>query len=86
MNVLVLLLLSYIYIYIYINIAVFYVEFAKKMVLFFLFTPQFFIQKFISILHLKRTGMNKDEQVKNLKPLFEAEKFAIISLLLHLDA
>ena len=46
----------YIYIYIYIcvkSITIFYVEFTKKMILFFLFTPQFFIRKFISLLHLK---------------------------------
>ena len=30
----------------------------KKIILFSLFTPQFFIQKFISILHVKWTGMN----------------------------
>ena len=30
-------------------------------------TSQFFIQKFISILHVKWTGMNKGEQVENLK-------------------
>ena len=28
---------------------------------------QFFIQKFTSILHVKWTGMNKGEQVENLK-------------------
>ena len=39
----------------------------KKIILFSLFTPQFFIQKFISILHVKWTGMNKGEQVENLK-------------------
>ena len=49
------------------NIAIFYVEFTKKIILFSLFTPQFFIQKLISILHVKWTGMNKGEQVENLK-------------------
>ena len=59
-----------VYIYIYIcvkSIAIVYVEFTKKIILFSLFTPQFFIQKFISILHLKWTGINKGEEVKNLK-------------------
>ena len=40
---------------------------CKKIIIFSFFTPQFFIQKFISILHVKRTGMNKGEQVENLK-------------------
>ena len=40
---------------------------CKKIILFFLYTPQFFIRKFISILHIKWTGMNKGEQVDNLK-------------------
>ena len=43
--------------YIFIFIVIFYVEFTK-IILFFLFTHQFFIQKFISILHVKWTGMN----------------------------
>ena len=40
---------------------------CKKIILFSLYTPQFFIRKFISILHIKWTGMNKGEQVDNLK-------------------
>ena len=40
---------------------------VKKIILFSLFTSQFFIQKFICILNVKSTGMNKGEQVKNLK-------------------
>ena len=53
--------LSFIYVHVYLckNIAIFYVEFTKKIIVFSLFTPKFFIQKFISILHVK---MNRDEQ------------------------
>ena len=43
------------------NIAVFYAEFTKKK------NNQFFIQKFLSILHVKWTGMNMEEQVENLR-------------------
>ena len=39
-----------------INIVIFYVEFTKKIVIFSLFTPQFFIQKFISIAELFLRG------------------------------
>ena len=39
----------------------------QKIIFFSLFTPHFFMQKFISILHVKWTGMNKEEQVENLK-------------------
>ena len=49
------------------NIAIFYVEFTKKIIFFSLFTPQFFIPKFIRILDVKWTEMNKEKQVKNLK-------------------
>ena len=35
----------------------FYVEFTKKLIIFSLFTPRFFIQEFIRV-----SEMNKDEQ------------------------
>ena len=38
---------------------------------------QFFIQKFISILHVKWTGMNKGEQVENLNKHFLSEHWQI---------
>ena len=38
---------------------------CKKIIIFSFFTPQFFIQKFIRILHVKWTGTNKG--VENLK-------------------
>ena len=41
------------------SIAIFYVEFTKKMILFFLFTPQFF---FKNIHKHPACKMNRDEQ------------------------
>ena len=50
------------------NIAIFYVEFTKKKKILFSFHSSIFrSKKFISILHVKWTGMNKGEQVENLK-------------------
>ena len=49
------------------NNAIFYDEFTNKINSFLSFTPQFFIQKSIRILHVKWTEMNKGEQVWNLK-------------------
>ena len=43
----------------------------KKIILFSLFTPQFFIQKFISILHVKWTGMNMGKAGWKLEDLRE---------------
>ena len=60
----------------------------KKIILFSLFTPQFFIQKFISILHVKWTGMNKGEQVENLKfwanVLFESPQIIFASTKIYI--
>ena len=42
------------------SFVIFYVEFKKKIILFSLFSPQFFIQKLISVLNVKWTGMDKE--------------------------
>ena len=64
----------YIYIYIYIclkNIVIFYVEFTKKIIFFSLFTSQCFIQKFITILHVKWTEINMGKAGWKLEVLIE---------------
>ena len=38
---------------------------------------QFFIQKFISIIHVKWTGMKKGKQVQNLKFWANIDKFIV---------
>ena len=44
---------------------------CKKIIIFSFFTPQFFIQKFISILHVKWTGMNMEKAGWKLDVLSE---------------
>ena len=71
------------------NIAIFYVEFRKKKNSFLSFHSSiFYSKKFISILHVKWTGMNKEEQVENLKfwvnVLFESPQIIFASTKIYI--